>query len=94
MTGNESVVTGDTGEIVMDLRNTPMPGHIQNATKAIERAAAGEEIILLTDQEVVIKYVPTEAALQGVRTKMSMAGDDEWRVVLFLGQQVRGGEKS
>ncbi|NQW18624.1 MAG: hypothetical protein HQ478_14200 [Chloroflexi bacterium] len=76
-------MTDGEDENVMDLRHTPMPGHIQNALKAVERAAAGEEIILLTDQEVVIKYVPAEAARLGVRTKMAVAGDEEWRVVLF-----------
>jgi TusA-related sulfurtransferase len=72
-------------EIVeVDLRGVPMPEHLQRATQAVADAAAGKEVVLTTDQEVVIKYVPSAAAKDGLKMRMSMPDEDVWRIKLTL----------
>jgi len=66
----------------IDLRGVPMPDHLQQATKAVESAAAGTEVVLTTDQELVIKYVPSAAAKEGIKMRMSMPADDVWQIKL------------
>jgi TusA-related sulfurtransferase len=61
-----------------------MPEHLQRATKAVATAAEGNEVVLTTDQEVVIKYVPSAAAKEGLKMRMSMPDDDVWRIKLSL----------
>ena len=70
--------------IEVDLRGVPMPEHLQRATKAVATAAEGNEVVLTTDQEVVIKYVPSAAAKEGLKMRMSMPDDDFWRIKLSL----------
>ncbi|MBT4126978.1 MAG: hypothetical protein HOE43_11365 [Chloroflexi bacterium] len=70
--------------IEVDLRGVPMPEHLQRATKAVATAAEGNEVVLTTDQEVVIKYVPSAAAKEGLKMRMSMPDDDVWRIKLSL----------
>jgi TusA-related sulfurtransferase len=68
--------------VTVDLQGVPMPAHLQQAVAAVQQAAGGQVVVLLTDQEVVIKYVPSAAAQAGVRIKMGMAGDNIWRVTM------------
>jgi len=68
--------------IEVDLRGVPMPEHLQRATKAVATAAEGNEVVLTTDQEVVIKYVPSAAAKEGLKMRMSMPDEDVWRIKL------------
>ena len=72
--------------VEVDLRGIPMPEHLQKATKAVEDAAAGTEVVLTTDQEVVIKYVPSAAAKVGVKMRMSMPAEDVWQIKLSAGK--------
>ena len=72
--------------VEIDLRGIPMPEHLQMATKAVEDAAAGTEVVLTTDQEVVIKYVPSAAAKVGVKMRMSMPAEDVWQIKLSAGK--------
>ena len=71
-----------TEPITVDLQGVPMPDHMQQAVKAVQQAAAGQVVVLLTDQEVVIKYVPSAAAQAGVRMKMGMAGENIWKITM------------
>jgi TusA-related sulfurtransferase len=73
--------------VEVDLRGVNMPGHLQQATKAVEDAASGSEVVLTTDQEVVIKYVPSAAAKVGVKMRMSMPTEDVWQIKLSLGKK-------
>jgi TusA-related sulfurtransferase len=68
--------------IEVDLRGVPMPQHLQRATKAVASASEGNEVVLTTDQEVVIKYVPSAAAKEGLKMRMSMPDEDVWRIKL------------
>ena len=68
--------------IEVDLRGVPMPLHLQRATQAVASAAEGNEVVLTTDQEVVIKYVPSAAAKEGLKMRMSMPDEDVWRIKL------------
>lgn len=70
--------------IEVDLRGVPMPQHLQRATEAIAKATEGNEVVLTTDQEVVIKYVPSAAAKDGLKMRMSMPDEDVWRIKLTL----------
>jgi TusA-related sulfurtransferase len=68
--------------ITVDLQGVPMPDHMQRAVNAVDQAAGGQVIVLLTDQEVVIKHVPSAAARVGVRIKMGMAGENIWKITM------------
>ena len=68
--------------IEVDLRGVPMPLHLQRATQAVASASEGNEVVLTTDQEVVIKYVPSAAAKEGLKMRMSMPDEDVWRIKL------------
>ena len=74
-----------TNQLEIDLRGVPMPGHLQQATDAVEKAAEGSEVVLTTDQEVIIKYVPSAAAKVGVKMRMSMPAEDVWQIKLSAG---------
>jgi len=52
----------------------------------VEDAASGSEVVLTTDQEVVIKYVPSAAAKVGVKMRMSMPAEDVWQIKLSSGK--------
>ncbi|MDE0592843.1 MAG: hypothetical protein OSB68_06340 [Dehalococcoidia bacterium] len=73
--------------IEVDLRGVAMPGHLQQATKAVEDAAAGSEVVLTTDQELIIKYVPSAAAKLGVKMRMSMPAEAVWQIKLSLSKK-------
>ena len=73
--------------IEVDLRGVAMPAHLQQATKAVEDAAEGRELVLTTDQEVVIKYVPSAAAKVGVKMRMSMPAENIWQIKLSLSKK-------
>ncbi|NQW20118.1 MAG: hypothetical protein HQ477_05250 [Chloroflexi bacterium] len=70
----------------IDLRGIPMPDHLQQATKAVEKAAEGNEVVLTTDKEIIIKYVPSAAAKVGVKMRMSMPAEDVWQIKLSAGK--------
>ena len=46
----------------VDLRGVDMPEHLKMATQAVEYAVKQGEIIVFTDRDIVMKYLPTEAA--------------------------------
>ena len=73
--------------IEVDLRGVAMPAQLQQATKAVEDAAEGRELVLTTDQEVVIKYVPSAAAKVGVKMRMSMPAENVWQIKLSLSKK-------
>lgn len=73
-----------TEPLVVDLRGVPMPGHLQQATAAVASAAEGKDVVLTTDQEVVIKYIPSAAAKEGLKMRMSMPDDDVWQIKLSI----------
>jgi TusA-related sulfurtransferase len=68
--------------IEVDLRGVPMPEHLQRATEAVATATEGNDVVLTTDQEVVIKYVPSAAAKEGLKMRMSMPADYVWQIKL------------
>lgn len=74
-----------TDQLEIDLRGVPMPDHLQQATDAVEKAASGSDVVLTTDQEVIIKYVPSAAAKVGVKMRMSMPAEDVWQIKLSAG---------
>ena len=49
---------------------------------AIVRASGGEAIDLMTEHDVVVKYVVPSAAVRGVRAAFRKDGDSGWRVTL------------
>jgi TusA-related sulfurtransferase len=67
---------------VVDLRGVPMPAHLKEALAAVERAAAGTPVSLLTDQEIVLKAIPTAAQAKGLRMKLAMPEENLWRIGL------------
>lgn len=73
--------------IEVDLRGVAMPAHLQQATKAVEDAAEGRELVLTTDQEVIIKYIPSAAAKVGVKMRMSMPAENIWQIKLSLSKK-------
>ena len=66
----------------IDLRGVPMPGHLKRAISALNEVAEGSEIILTTDQDVVMKYVPSAAAQLRIRVHMSMPAENLWELTL------------
>jgi TusA-related sulfurtransferase len=67
---------------VVDLRGRPMPAHLKEALAAVERAASGTPVSLLTDQEIVLKAIPTAAQAKGLRMKLAMPEENLWRIGL------------
>ena len=66
---------------VVDLRGRPSPEQMQEAQAAIERALEGP-ITLLTELEVVPKFVLPAAAERGLRCRLEPPKDGEWRLTL------------
>ena len=64
-----------------------MPRHMLEARDAVEAAAAGEPVVLLTDQEVVVKFVPGSSAPRGIRTLLTREADRWWRITLLPPQK-------
>ncbi len=73
--------------LIIDLRGVPMPDHMQRAAAAIDQVAEDSRVVLLTDQEVVLKYVPAEAAIRGLRSRAGPDGEGAWRITLTRPEQ-------
>ena len=78
MTSN--VTPGGTAEVV-DLRGRPSPEQMQEALAIVERAAE-QAITLITELEVVPKFLLPAAAERGLRCRLEPPKDGEWRLTL------------
>ena len=67
MTGERT--SGTTVE-VLDLRGKPPPEQMQSAIAAVEQAAGGTAVRIVTDLDVVATYVMPAAAERGVRCRL------------------------
>jgi len=74
------VTPGATTEVV-DLRGQPSPEQMQQVQALLERAAE-QAITLLTDLEVVPKFLLPAAAERGLRCRLEPPKDGEWRLTL------------
>ncbi|MDA1241308.1 MAG: hypothetical protein O2798_10785 [Chloroflexi bacterium] len=66
---------------VFDFRSLSMAEVLPQAEVAME-AAASEAVTILTDQEVVVKYLTPTAATRGLRCRFGPPKDDVWRIDL------------
>jgi len=66
---------------VVDLRGQPSPEQMQQVQALLERAAE-QAITLLTDLEVVPKFLLPAAAERGLRCRLEPPKDGEWRLTL------------
>lgn len=78
MTSN--VTPGGTPEVV-DLRGLPSPEQMAEAQITLERAAE-QSITLVTELEVVPKFLLPAAAERGLRCRLEPPKDGEWRLTL------------
>lgn len=76
-----SEVTPEGTIHVVDLRGLPSPEQMQAAQAAIERASEGA-ITLITELEVVPKFVLPAAAERGLRCRVEPPKDGEWHLTL------------
>ena len=74
------ITTGAAPEVV-DLRGQPSPEQMQQVQVLLERAAE-QAIMLLTDLEVVPKFLLPAAAERGLRCRLEPPKDGEWRLTL------------
>jgi hypothetical protein len=70
---------GDTR--VFDLRTLSMAEVLPQAEVAMAAAASGA-VTILTDQEVVVKYITPTAATRGLRCRFGPPKEDVWRIDL------------
>ena len=66
----------------IDLTGVTMPRHLRLAINALDLVAGGSKVILTTDQDVVMKYVPSAAARLRIRVQMSMPKENLWKLTL------------
>lgn len=74
-------MTSDETVEVVDLRGRPSPEQMAEAQIALERA--GEQAItLITELEVLPKFLLPAAAERGLRCRLEPPKDGEWRLTL------------
>ena len=66
---------------VVDLRGRPSPEQMQEMQVLLERAAE-QPITLITELEVVPKFLLPAAAERGLRCRLEPPTDGEWRLTL------------
>lgn len=66
---------------VVDLRGRPSPEQMAEAQITLERAAE-QAITLVTELEVVPKFLLPAAAERGLRCRLEPPKDGEWRLTL------------
>jgi hypothetical protein len=66
---------------MVDLRGQPSPEQMQHVQALLDRAAK-QAITLLTDLEVVPKFLLPAAAERGLRCRLEPPKDGEWRLTL------------
>lgn len=66
---------------VVDLRGQPSPEQMQQVQVLLEHATE-QAITLLTDLEVVPKFLLPAAAERGLRCRLEPPKDGEWRLTL------------
>ena len=71
---------GGTPEVV-DLRGRPSPEQMQEMQAVLERAAE-QPITLITELEVIPKFLLPAAAKRGLRCRLEPPKDGEWRLTL------------
>ncbi len=70
----------ETAEL-LDLRGQPVPEQMQEAQSAIERASE-HPVTVLTDVEVLPKFLLPASAERGLRCRLEPPADGDWRITL------------
>ena len=78
-----------TGEAtaVLDLRGKPPPEQMQSAHAAVEQAAEGAAVRIITDLDVVATYVLPAAAERGVRCRLEPPSEGVREMTLSPGER-------
>ena len=76
-----STATPEETPEVVDLRGRPSPEQMAEMQAVLERAAK-EPITLITELEVVPKFLLPAAAQRGLRCRLEPPKDGEWRLTL------------
>ena len=72
---------------VLDLRGKPPPEQMQSAHAAVEQAAAGVAVRIITDLDVVATYVLPAAAERGVRCRLEPPSEGVREMTLSPGER-------
>ena len=86
-------MTGEATE-VLDLRGKPPPEQMQSAHAAVERAAGGTALRIVTDLDVVATYVLPAAAERGVRCRVEPPSDGAHELSLSPGERLASATES
>jgi len=78
-----------TGEAtaVLDLRGKPPPEQMQSAHAAVEQAAEGAAVRIITELDVVATYVLPAAAERGVRCRLEPPSEGVREMTLSPGER-------
>lgn len=74
----------------VDLRGVDMPEHLKMATQAVEYAVRQGEITVFTDRDIVMKYLPAEAAKNHLKIKIEFEGDSAWKITISKNNKRKG----
>ena len=77
-------MSGEAIEVI-DLRGKPPPEQMQAAHAAVERAAGGDALRIVTDLDVVATYVLPTAAGLGVRCRVEPPAEGSREMTLSPG---------
>ena len=79
-------MTSDAIEVV-DLRGKPPPEQMQSAHAAVEQAAEGAAVRIITELDVVATYVLPAAAERGVRCRLEPPSEGVREMTLSPGER-------
>ena len=79
-------MTGEATE-VLDLRGKPPPEQMQSAHAAVEQAAEGAAVRIITELDVVATYVLPAAAERGVRCRLEPPSQGVREMTLSPGER-------
>ena len=68
--------------IKYDLRGVKMTEHLNLAKQSVYDATIQGESTIITDQELVIKYLPVEAIKKRLKVNIKSQGDSLWKIVI------------
>ncbi len=72
---------------VLDLRGKPPPEQMQSAHAAVEQAAEGAAVRIITELDVVATYVLPAAAERGVRCRLEPPSEGVREMTLLPGER-------